>query len=53
MSLDLPRYEQDKEYIEQVLSQGNYAVSHSPAYRAAYTPHYRIVRRYLFERLGL
>ena len=53
MSLDLPRYEQDKEYIEQVLSQGNYAVSHSPAYRAAYTPHYRIVRRDLFERLGL
>lgn len=53
MSLDLPRYEQDKEYIEQVLSQGNYAISHSAAYRAAYSPHYRIVRRDLFERLGL
>ena len=45
MGLDLPYFNQDKEYIEQVLSQGKYAISHSSDYREAYSPHYRIVER--------
>jgi len=53
MELGLPYYDQDKEFIEQVLAQGKYAISHSPDYREAYAPHYRIVRRDIFEQLGL
>ena len=50
MKLNLPEYAQDKQDIESVLQQGKYAISHSPDYRDAYTPHYRIVRRDIFER---
>ncbi len=50
MSLDLLDYQQDKQFIEDVLAQGKYAISHSPDYRDAYAPHYRIVSRDIFER---
>ena len=50
MGLSLPYYQQDKQFIEDVLSQGKYAISHSPDYRDAYSPHYRIVKRDIFER---
>ena len=49
MELSLPHYEQDKEYIDSVLEQGKYAISHSSGYREAYAPHYRIIRRDIFE----
>ena len=49
MRLDLPHYDEDKQFIEQVLAQGKYAISHSPRYREAYSPHYRIVRRDIFD----
>ena len=50
MNLNLPEYVQDKQGIDNVLAQGKYAISHSPDYRNAYAPHYRIVRRDIFER---
>ncbi len=50
MGLNLLDYEQDREFIEQVLARGKYAISHSPDYREAYAPHYRIVARDIFER---
>lgn len=49
MELKLPHYVDDKSFIEQVLAQGKYAISHSPDYREAYCPHYRIVKRSIFE----
>lgn len=49
MKLDLKQYEQDKQLIDSVLNLGRYALSHSPEYREAYNPHYRIVRRDIFE----
>ena len=49
MELNLPHYQQDREYIDTILSQGKYAISHSPEYREAYHPHYRIVERHIFE----
>lgn len=49
MGLTLPYYDQDKRFIEEVLAQGKYAISHSPEYREAYSPHYRIVERNIFE----
>jgi len=50
MRLGLPYYDDDRHFIADVLAQGKYAISHSPDYRAAYRPHYRIVRRDIFER---
>jgi len=50
MKLDLPNCQEDKQFIDSVLSVGKYAISHSPEYREAYHPHYRIVERNLFEK---
>lgn len=50
MDLEMPYYDEDRAFIEQVLSLGKYAISHSPDYREAYSPHYRIIRRDIFER---
>ena len=49
MNLNIPHYDEDKAFIEGVLSAGKYAISHSPDYREAYHPHYRIVKRSIFE----
>ena len=49
MHLHLPHYDVDRQFIADVLAQGKYAISHSPDYREAYRPHYRIVRREIFE----
>lgn len=50
MNLNLPNYADDKLFIDNILSNGKYAISHSPEYREAYHPHYRIVQRSIFER---
>ena len=50
MTLDMPNYQEDKQFIDSVLSVGKYAISHSPDYREAYHPHYRIVERSIFEK---
>ena len=50
MKLDMPNYQEDKQFIDSVLSVGKYAISHSPDYREAYHPHYRIVERNIFEK---
>ena len=50
MKMDLPNYQEDRQFIDSVLSAGKYAISHSPDYRETYHPHYRIVERSIFER---
>lgn len=50
MKQDLPNYQEDKQFIDSVLYVGKYAISHSPDYREAYHPHYRIVERNIFEK---
>lgn len=50
MHLNLPHYAEDRAFIDGVLKQGKYAISHSPEFREAYHPHYRIVERGIFER---
>ena len=50
MQLNLPYYEEDKQFIDSILTVGKYAISHSPEYREAYRPHYRIVEKGIFER---
>ena len=49
MELNLPNYQQDRAFIDSILSIGKYAISHSPEYREAYRPHYRIVEKSIFE----
>jgi hypothetical protein len=49
MKLDLPDFQEDKQFIDSVLSVGKYAISHSPDYRNTYHPHYRIVEKRIFE----
>ena len=49
MGLNLPNYQQDRAFIDSILSVGKYAISHSPEYREAYRPHYRIVEKGIFE----
>jgi hypothetical protein len=49
MELNLPNYQQDRAFIDSILSVGKYAISHSPEYREAYRPHYRIVEKSIFE----
>ena len=41
--------QQDRAFIDSILSVGKYAISHSPEYREAYLPHYRIVEKSIFE----
>ena len=50
MRLNLLHYGRDKQFIDSILSAGKYAISHSPDYREAYCPHYRIIERSIFER---
>lgn len=50
MSISLPHYSEDKQYIDSILSVGKYAISHSPEYRETYHPHYRIVSHEIFEK---
>jgi quinol monooxygenase YgiN len=49
LELNLPNYQQDRAFIDNILSVGKYAISHSPEYREAYRPHYRIVEKGIFE----
>jgi len=49
LELNLPNYQQDRAFIDSILSVGKYAISHSPEYREAYRPHYRIVEKSIFE----
>lgn len=49
MDVKLPHYDEDKQYIDSVLSVGKYAISHSQDFRDAYNPHYRIVSRKIFK----
>ena len=49
INLNLPNYTDDKLFIDSILSVGKYAISHSPEYREAYHPHYRIVERSIFD----
>ena len=50
MELGLPHYQQDRAFIDSILTVGKYAISHSPEYRELYRPHYRIVEKGIFER---
>ena len=47
---DLYNLEVDSQAINELLSQGKYVMHHSRRYNASYHPHYRIIRKDVFER---
>ena len=49
MNLAFPDYEKDSQDISDKLQKGNYIGHHSEAYNKAYTPHYRIISKKIFE----
>lgn len=46
---DIKGYKDDDERIDSVLNSGHYAIHHSRIYNDLYHPHYRIIRKDLFE----
>ena len=50
MQLDLPDYAADSTAIADLLASGRYASHHSRAYNARYRPHYRLIRKDIFEK---
>lgn len=48
--IQLENFRQDSLYIESILAKGQYVWVHSPQYKAAYKPHYRVVSREIFEK---
>lgn len=48
--IQLDNFSQDSLYIESILAKGRYVWVHSPQYKAAYKPHYRVVSREIFEK---
>jgi len=47
--LDIPGYTSDKSYLEELISSGEYVVHHSERFIKKYDPHYRIVKKKLFD----
>ena len=50
---EIPDLERDLQQIDSLMASGQDILHHSPAYEAAYHPHYRIIESSLFEALGL
>lgn len=50
MNLNLPNYQSDKCSIDSLLDAGKYVMHHSKSYGVAYHPHYRIMRRDIFDK---
>ena len=48
--IQLDNFSHDSLYVENLLAKGKYVWVHSPQYKAAYKPHYRIVERSIFEK---
>lgn len=49
MNLNLPDYEADRANIQALIASGKYAGHHSGAFEEAYHPHYRIIRKELYN----
>lgn len=50
MNLTLENYARDKSRIDTLLSSGGYVMHHSQSYRDSYNPHYRIIKKEIFEK---
>jgi hypothetical protein len=52
MHLDLPDYEAEKAFLQARMEAAQFVVHHSVAFEGAYRPHYRIIRKNVWERVG-
>ena len=50
MNIVLENYAVDKSRIDTLLSSGGYVMHHSQSYRDSYNPHYRIIKKEIFEK---
>ena len=50
MGLNLPDYEKDKNTIEEQLNNNQFVGHHSEQFEAAYSPHYRIISKDIYEK---
>jgi len=50
MNLQLTGYTEDRKKIFQLLEDGKYVMHHSQTFSKAYKPHYRIIKRSIFEK---
>lgn len=50
MNLPLPSYEEDRKEIQNRLDRGEYVGHHSKVFEDTYRPHYRIIRKEIFEK---
>ena len=46
---DIPGAEEDLTRLDSLIKEGNLIMHHSPAFEAAYHPHYRIIAKDIFE----
>lgn len=46
---DIPGAEEDLAQLDSLIKEGNLIMHHSPAFEAAYHPHYRIIAKDIFE----
>lgn len=46
---DMPKFQQDKEYINALLAKNKYVVHHSDEFIAKYHPHYRVISQEKFK----
>jgi glyoxylase-like metal-dependent hydrolase (beta-lactamase superfamily II) len=53
MRLSLPVYEADKAMLNEILQSGRYAVHHSEEYNKQYSPHYRIIKKEILDKLTI
>lgn len=49
MGLDMPGFAADKARIAKTLAKGEYTMHHSLAFEKAYRPHYRLIRKDIFD----
>lgn len=50
MRLSLPHFDEDKTEIRDMLNKGEYVMHHSKAFEQEYDPHYRIIRKDIYEK---
>ncbi len=52
-SLEIPKFEFDHNFLQQLFSKNEIIISHSQDFRAAYNPHYRLFTQAEFEKLQI
>lgn len=53
MDLNLPDFEKEQLFIDNLLKNNKYACSHSQEYKAYYDPHYRIISKKILKKKGI